>query len=211
MLGTSADEAQNFDSIAVLQRTLGKRGSIKNLKIQFNGYTFRFDVQFTQQVCNGAIHAPRSRFTIHVDLHGVGHPQSYGSRIRLVNKASPCEWPLFRHTIRGSGLGMHATNQQLAALLRSMAELLSAARELIRIGCVHIGAPPTRFLPLEEDITVVGQRHGLEDIEGIGKDLAVKIQEFLETGTIRTYEELKTPLPCEIKSWVSLPGLSDRS
>ena len=103
---------------------------------------------------------------------------------------------------------MHPTNQQLAALLRSMAELLSAQRaNPYRVRAYRRAADS--ILALEEDITVVGQRHGLEDIEGIGKDLAVKIQEFLETGTIRTYEELKTPLPCEIKSWVSLPGLSE--
>ena len=103
---------------------------------------------------------------------------------------------------------MHATNQQLAALFRSMAELLSARRaNPYRVRAYRRAADS--ILALEEDITAVGQRHGLEDIEGIGKDLAVKIQEFLETGTIRTYEELKTPLPCEIKSWVSLPGLSE--
>ncbi|OYT21102.1 MAG: histidinol-phosphatase, partial [Nitrospira sp. UW-LDO-01] len=35
------------------------------------------------------------------------------------------------------------------------------------------------------------------------------IEEFLETGKIRAYEELKTPLPEEVKSWATLPGLSD--
>jgi DNA polymerase (family 10) len=39
--------------------------------------------------------------------------------------------------------------------------------------------------------------------------LAEKIREFLETGIIRAYEELKTPLPPEVKSWAKLPGLSD--
>ena len=47
------------------------------------------------------------------------------------------------------------------------------------------------------------------DLEGIGKDLAGKIREFLETGKIRTYEELKTPLPPEVKGWANLPGLHD--
>ena len=39
--------------------------------------------------------------------------------------------------------------------------------------------------------------------------MAVKIEEFLATGTIRAYEELKTPLPEEVAGWASLPGLSD--
>ena len=58
-------------------------------------------------------------------------------------------------------------------------------------------------------MAAVAQRHGLEEIEGIGKDLAGKIREFLETGTIRSYEEMKTPLPAEVKDWAKLPGLSD--
>jgi DNA polymerase (family 10) len=64
-------------------------------------------------------------------------------------------------------------------------------------------------LTLQEDIASVAGRGQLEDIEGIGKDLAQKIREFLERGTIRAYEELKTPLPPEIKAWATLPGLSD--
>lgn len=65
------------------------------------------------------------------------------------------------------------------------------------------------ILALEEDIAAIAQRDALEAIEGIGKDLAGKIREFLETGKIRAYEELKTPLPPEVKSWAQLPGLSD--
>jgi DNA polymerase (family 10) len=49
----------------------------------------------------------------------------------------------------------------------------------------------------------------LEEIDGIGKDLAGKIREYLENGTIKAYEELKTPLPDAVKNWVGLPGLSD--
>lgn len=103
---------------------------------------------------------------------------------------------------------MHIANQQLAALFRSMAELLAAQRaNPYRIRAYRRAADS--ILALEEDITNVGQRQGLEDIEGIGKELAVKIQEFLETGSIRTYEELKTPLPPEVNKWVTLPGLSE--
>jgi DNA polymerase (family X) len=103
---------------------------------------------------------------------------------------------------------MHIANQQLAALFRSMAELLAAQRaNQYRIRAYRRAADS--ILALEEDITKVGQRQGLEDIEGIGKELAVKIQEFLETGSIRTYEELKTPLPPEVNMWVTLPGLTE--
>src|SRR5215217_2708078 len=134
--------------------------------------------------------------------------QSYGSRIRLVNKASPLSIAWNHHTIALDSRTMHIANQQLAALFRSMAELLAAQRaNPYRIRAYRRAADS--ILALEEDITKVGQRQDLEDIEGIGKELAVKIQEFLETGIIRTYEELKTPLPSEVNTWVTLPGLSE--
>lgn len=89
-----------------------------------------------------------------------------------------------------------------------MANLLSAQRaNPYRIRAYRRAADS--LLSLDEDVSAVAQRGALEEIEGIGKDLAGKIKEFLETGTIRAYEELKTPLPPEVKSWAMLPGLSD--
>ena len=103
---------------------------------------------------------------------------------------------------------MQDNNQHLAAIFRSMADLLSAQRaNPYRVRAYRHAADA--LLALEEDVAVVAQRQGLEEIDGIGTDLAKKIEEFLETGKIRSYEELKTPLPEEVKSWATLPGLSD--
>ena len=103
---------------------------------------------------------------------------------------------------------MQDNNQDLATLFRSMADLLSAQRaNPYRVRAYRHAADA--LLALEEDVEVVARRQGLEEIDGIGTDLAKKIEEFLETGKIRAYEELKTPLPDEVKSWATLPGLSD--
>lgn len=103
---------------------------------------------------------------------------------------------------------MQDNNQRLAALFRSMADLLSAQRaNPYRVRAYRRAADA--LLALEEDVAAVAQRQGLEEIDGIGEDLSKKIEEFLETGTIRAYEELKTPLPAEVKNWATLPGLSD--
>lgn len=102
----------------------------------------------------------------------------------------------------------HSNNQRIADLFRSMADLLATQRaNPYRVRAYRHAADS--LLLLEEDVAAVAQRHGLEEIEGIGKDLAGKIREFLETGTIRSYEEMKTPLPAEVKDWAKLPGLSD--
>jgi DNA polymerase (family X) len=103
---------------------------------------------------------------------------------------------------------MHENNQRVAALFRSMADLLATQRaNPYRVRAYRHAADV--LLALEEDVATIAQRRGLEDLEGVGKDLAGKIREFLETGTIRAYEELKTPLPPEVKDWSKLPGLSD--
>lgn len=89
-----------------------------------------------------------------------------------------------------------------------MAELLSAQRaNPYRVRAYRRAADS--ILACEEDIAAIAQRRGLEEMEGIGKDLAEKIKEFLETGTIGAYEELKTPLPEDVKEWTKLPGLTD--
>jgi DNA polymerase (family 10) len=91
---------------------------------------------------------------------------------------------------------MKENNQRLAGLFRSMADLLSSQRaNPYRVRAYRRAADA--LLALDEDV------------EGIGTDLAKKIEEFLETGTIRAYEELQTPLPAEVRSWATLPGLSE--
>ncbi|HJT20514.1 MAG TPA: histidinol-phosphatase [Nitrospira sp.] len=99
-------------------------------------------------------------------------------------------------------------NQQLAVVFRSMADLLASQRaNPYRVRAYRRAADS--LLALDEDIADVARRQALEEIDGIGRELSDKIEEFLRTGTIRAYEELKSPLPDEVKSWSQLPGLSD--
>lgn len=103
---------------------------------------------------------------------------------------------------------MKENNQRLATIFRSMADLLSSQRaNPYRVRAYRRAADA--LLTIDEDVSTVADRQGLEEIDGIGTDLAKKIEEFLATGTIRAYEELKTPLPPEAQNWVTLPGLSD--
>lgn len=89
-----------------------------------------------------------------------------------------------------------------------MADLLSSQRaNPYRVRAYRRAADA--LLAIDEDVATLAERHGLEEIDGIGTDLAKKIEEFLETGTVRAYEELKTPLPMEVRSWATLPGLSE--
>lgn len=103
---------------------------------------------------------------------------------------------------------MTETNETLAELFRSIADLLEARRENPhRIRAYRRAADS--LSRLKEDIAVIAQRGELLQIPGIGRDLSTKVQEFLRTGTIQSFEALSSPLPPDITAWTSLPGLSD--
>lgn len=97
---------------------------------------------------------------------------------------------------------------QLAQLFRAMANLLATRRaNPYRIRAYRKAADS--ILTVSGNLADLAARRQLQTIPGIGRDLAEKIEEFLATGTIRAYEELKTPLPEAVAEWASLPGLSD--
>lgn len=99
-------------------------------------------------------------------------------------------------------------NQQIAALFRSIADLLASQRaNPYRVRAYRRGADS--LLALAEDVADLAKRQALEEIEGVGKDLSEKIEEFLRTGKIQTLDALRTPLPDQVRDWVFLPGLSE--
>ncbi len=99
-------------------------------------------------------------------------------------------------------------NQDLAALFASMAGLLASRSENpYKVKAYQRAADSLRNL--QEDVGDYAERGELRSISGIGKELEIKIQEFLGTGRIRAYEELKTPLPETVREWVNLPGFSE--
>lgn len=102
----------------------------------------------------------------------------------------------------------HDSNNVLANLFLSMAELLKNNGENpYRIRAYQRAADT--IANLESPIAELALAGDLQTLPGIGKDLAAKIQEYVETGAIKAYEELTTPLPPAIRQWTVLPGLSD--
>lgn len=99
-------------------------------------------------------------------------------------------------------------NQELSAIFLSMAGLLaSRGGNPYKVKAYRRAADSLQNL--QEDVTRVADRGALQSIPGIGKDLSAKIQEFLMTGRIRVYEEMKTPLPESVMEWMKLPGFSE--
>ena len=103
---------------------------------------------------------------------------------------------------------MLSINHQLANLFITMGELLTQqGANPHRIRAYKRAADTIAHL--KEDVTEVAKRGDLQDLPGIGKDLSNKILEFIKTGTIKSYQELTTPLPEGVQSWVTLPGMTE--
>lgn len=139
---------------------------------------------------------PRSRQRVNATDRCNGCPAS-GTPNRSLLRYRHLDWQL-----------MTDTNRRLAALFLSMADLLALQRaNPHRIRAYRRAARTLQ--DLAEDIAVVAERGGLRQIPGIGRDLAAKINEFLATGRIQAYEALRAPLPAEIATWATLPGLNE--
>jgi len=103
---------------------------------------------------------------------------------------------------------MHQTNITLANLFLTMAELLKKEEaNPFRIRAYQRAA--STLAGLDEDIEDIAQRGDINTLANIGKDLAGMIREYLNTNTIRAYEDLKSPLPSFTEHWLQLPGLSE--
>lgn len=103
---------------------------------------------------------------------------------------------------------VHDANNDLANIFLSMAELLKNSEgNPYRIRAYQRAADT--IADLKDPIGELTRQGELQTLPGIGKDLAKKIQEFVETGTIKAYEELKIPLPPAMRQWIALPGLSE--
>ena len=63
---------------------------------------------------------------------------------------------------------------------------------------------------LTRDVEELARRGQLTRIPGIGADLAGKIKEILETGTLSLYEELKREIPAELLKFLEIPGLGPK-
>lgn len=66
---------------------------------------------------------------------------------------------------------------------------------------------------LKEDIQDIYRQGGtkaLEEIPGVGKNIAEKIEEYLKTGKIRYYQKLKKKMPVNLEELISVEGMGPK-
>lgn len=64
---------------------------------------------------------------------------------------------------------------------------------------------------LSENIGDIYERGELQEIEGVGENIAKKIADFLETGEMDYYQKLKGELPVDIEAMTAVEGLGPKS
>jgi len=99
-------------------------------------------------------------------------------------------------------------NKQIADIFNEIAEFLELRNEnVFRIRAYRRAAQ--NIENLSRDVASLSQQE-LEEVPGIGKDLAAKIHEYLETGRVAKHEELKRGIPAGFLELLRVPGLGPK-
>ena len=101
-------------------------------------------------------------------------------------------------------------NEEIAGIFNNIADILEIKEENpFRIRAYRKAAESLR--DLNEDIGEVAGKKALDSITGIGKDLAAKIEEYIEKGKIRFYEELKKSVSKPVLDLMEIPGVGPKT
>ncbi len=99
-------------------------------------------------------------------------------------------------------------NQEIADIFNEIAEFLEFRNEnVFRIRAYRRAA--LNIETLSRDVASLSLQE-LEEVPGIGKDLAAKVREYLETGRIAKHEELKRDAPAGLLELLRVPGLGPK-
>ncbi|MFC1630031.1 DNA polymerase/3'-5' exonuclease PolX [Patescibacteria group bacterium] len=102
-------------------------------------------------------------------------------------------------------------NQEIAQIFYEIGDFLEMERASFRPYAYKRAA--VTLESLEEDISDIfkkGGKRALEKIPGIGKNLADKIEEYLKTGKIKYFEDLKKKTPIDVEELIRVEGMGPK-
>jgi len=101
-------------------------------------------------------------------------------------------------------------NLEIAQIFRDIAKILEIKGDNpFRIRAYERAAQ--NIEGLTEDIENYIQEDRLTEIAGIGKDLSDKIKEFVKTGKIKAYEDLKKTIPSGLLDLLNIPSVGPKT
>jgi DNA polymerase (family 10) len=105
---------------------------------------------------------------------------------------------------------MHKKNKELARIFEKIADILEFLGDNpYRIGSYRRAADLISELP--EDIEELYRSGKLSRLPGIGSSTMMKIEEFLRTGTVKKYEDLRKRVPEDLLELMDVPGIGPRT
>jgi DNA polymerase (family X) len=101
-------------------------------------------------------------------------------------------------------------NEEIATIFERMSRVLAfKGADRFRILAYDRAARSLR--DLEDDLTSIAQAGNLDDIPGIGKDLAEMIDEYIRTRRIRRFDQERRKVPDELIDMMDIPGLGPKT
>ncbi len=106
---------------------------------------------------------------------------------------------------------MPADNSQIAAIFDEVADLLEiSGANFFRVRAYRNAARVVKDLSTPVAVVAANPDEKLEDLPGIGKDLADKIETILETGDLPMRQELEGQIPTGLMDVMKIAGLGPR-
>jgi DNA polymerase (family 10) len=118
--------------------------------------------------------------------------------------------PSDRENFISENLPMPIHNADIAAIFDEIADLLEIEEaNPFRIRAYRNASRTMQSLG-EEAQALVEQGYDLTELQGIGKDLAAKISEIVETGRCQALEKLRKSSPSGVRDLLTIPGLGPK-
>lgn len=103
------------------------------------------------------------------------------------------------------------TNQEIAAAFEQVADLLEfQGANPFRVRAYRNGARKIGDLGERVSEIIADESRQLTDLDGIGKDLAEKIEQLVTTGRLTQLEELQSQVPSTVLAMLRVPGLGPK-
>jgi DNA polymerase (family 10) len=101
-------------------------------------------------------------------------------------------------------------NEQIADIVEKMSRVL-AFKGANRFRALAYERAARSLRDLDEDLTDLARQGKLEEIPGIGEDLAGKIEEYIKTNHIRLYDRERRDVPEGLIALMDIPGLGPKT
>jgi len=100
-------------------------------------------------------------------------------------------------------------NRELARILGQIGDLEDMKDEPFKANAYRRAARVVEGL--REDVAGIAERRELQDLQGIGKALAKKIEEYVKTGKIAYLEKLRAEFPPGLLELLHIPGVGPKT